>query len=480
MVKIVEGSSKADVQFIGSKVKLNNWNATPLPTQKEFCSFYACFNDMTCMRNLRPKYDEEEAFEEISKELNHFEEKPRPNLNETEAIKLEDPDNIKETKKPVPTGRLAKWQILLTKFDIIYVTRTTMKAQVLADHLVENPVGEEYEPLKTYFPNEEVMHIDKVEQDEKPCWKLFFDGAANMKEFRHIPRIRNEVADALATLASMLHHPDKAYVDPLHIQVRDQHAYCNVVEEELDGEPWFHDIREYIKMGVYPVQATSDQKRTIRRLASGFFLSGGVLYKRIPDHRLLRCIDAKQALTIMVEVHSGVHGDLIYSLPSIAWGMDVIGPIELAASNGHIFILVAIDYFTKWVKAMTFKSVTKKAVVDFVRSNLICRFGIPKFKIMHRNSTLYRPKANGAMEAANKNIKKILRKMVQGSRQWHEKLPFALLGYRITVRTSVGTTLYLLVYGTEVVIPTEVEISSLRIVAEAEIDNDEWVKTRLE
>ncbi|XP_070008051.1 uncharacterized protein [Nicotiana sylvestris] len=39
-------------------------------------------------------------------------------------------------------------------------------------------------------------------------------------EFRHVPRIHNEVADTLATLVSMLHHPDKAYVDHLHIQVR--------------------------------------------------------------------------------------------------------------------------------------------------------------------------------------------------------------------------------------------------------------------
>ncbi|XP_070011022.1 uncharacterized protein [Nicotiana sylvestris] len=70
--------------------------------------------------------------------------------------------------------------------------------------------------------------------------------------------------------------------------------------------------------------------------------------------------------------------------------------------------------------------------------------------------------------------------MVQSSRQCHEKLPFALLGYRSTVRTSVGATPYLLVYGTEVVIPMEVEIPSLRIVAEAEIDDDEWVKARLE
>ncbi|XP_070020929.1 uncharacterized protein [Nicotiana sylvestris] len=70
--------------------------------------------------------------------------------------------------------------------------------------------------------------------------------------------------------------------------------------------------------------------------------------------------------------------------------------------------------------------------------------------------------------------------MVEGSRQWHEKLSFVLLGYRTTVRTSVGATPYLLVYGTEVVIPAKVEIPSLRIVAEAKIDDDEWDKTRME
>ncbi|XP_070025716.1 uncharacterized protein [Nicotiana sylvestris] len=183
-----------------------------------------------------------------------------------------------------------------------------------------------------------------------------------------------------------------------------------------------------------------------------------------------------------------VHGDLIHSPPSelhtmsvpcpfVTWGMDVIGSIEPSASNGHRFILVAIDYFTKWIEAKTFKSVTKKEVVDFVHSNIICRFGIPKviitdnganlnshlmkevcqqFKITHRNSTPYCPKANRAVEAANKNIKKILRKMVEGA------------------------TPYLLVYITEVVIPVEVEIPSFRIVTEAGIDDDEWVKTFLE
>ena len=102
-----------------------------------------------------------------------------------------------------------------------------------------------------------------------------------------------------------------------------------------------------------------------------------------------------------------------------------------------------------------------------------------QFKIVHRHSTPYPPKANLAVEVANKNIKKILSKMVQGSRQWHEKLSFALMGYRTNVRTPVGATPYLLVYGTEVAIPAEVEIPSLRTIVEAEIEDTEWVKSRL-
>ncbi|XP_047252192.1 uncharacterized protein LOC124887061 [Capsicum annuum] len=174
-----------------------------------------------------------------------------------------------------------------------------------------------------------------------------------------------------------------------------------------------------------------------------------------------------------------IHSDLIHLPPSelhpmsapwpfIAWGMDVIDPIEPKASNGHRFILVAIGYFTTWVEVATFKSVTKKTEV--------CE----QFKIVHHHSTPYRPKENGAVEASNKNIKKIRRKMVQGSRQWHKKLPFALLGYRTNIRTSTGITPYLLVYGTEAVIPAEVKISSLRIIVEADIDDAEWVKSRLE
>nr|XP_009763664.1 PREDICTED: uncharacterized protein K02A2.6-like [Nicotiana sylvestris] len=97
--------------------------------------------------------------------------------------------------------------------------------------------------------------------------------------------------------------------------------------------------------------------------------------------------------------------------PFSTWGMVVIGPIEPAVSNGHKFILVAIDYFTKWVEVVSFKDVTKKVTTDFVRDPIVCRFGVPEsiitdnatnlnrdlvkamcetFKIKHRNSTTYR------------------------------------------------------------------------------------------
>ncbi|XP_070033042.1 uncharacterized protein [Nicotiana tomentosiformis] len=311
-------------------------------------------------------------------------------------------------QKPMPTRKLAKWQILLTEFDIVYVTRTAMKAQTLAYHLAENSVDDDYKPLSTYFPNKEVNSIEEVVLDDIRVWKMYFDGAVNIKG-----------------------------------------------------------------VGI-----------------------GAMLISPIGKHYLQQ-----------LDFISSIHGDLIHSPPlelhpmSFLWGMDVIGPIEPKVSNWNRFILVAIDYFTKWVEAVTFKAATKKAMVDFIHSNIIYRFGIPKtiitdnvgnlnsylmkevceqFKIVHHHSTPYRPKANGVVEAANKNIKKILRKMIQGSGQWHEKLPFALLGYHMTARTSVGATLYMLVYGTEAVIPAEVEIPSLRIIVESEIEDTKWVKPRLE
>ncbi|PKI67487.1 hypothetical protein CRG98_012071 [Punica granatum] len=85
---------------------------------------------------------------------------------------------------------------------------------------------------------------------------------------------------------------------------------------------------------------------------------------------------------------------------------------------------------------------------------------------------------NGAVEAANKNINKIIEKMTVTYKYWHEMLPFALLAYRTSIRSSTGATPYSLVYGMEVVIPIEVEIPSMRVLAETKLEEREWAKQR--
>ena len=107
----------------------------------------------------------------------------------------------------------------------------------------------------------------------------------------------------------------------------------------------------------------------------------------------------------------------------------MIEPITPKASNGHCFIFVVIDYFTKWVEVASYVNVTKSVVARFIKKEIVCRYGLPKriisdnelnlnndmvteictrFKIKHHNSVLYRPKMNGAVKAANKNVKKII------------------------------------------------------------------------
>ncbi|XP_070013580.1 uncharacterized protein [Nicotiana sylvestris] len=191
-----------------------------------------------------------------------------------------------------------------------------MKAQALANHLAENPVDDEYQPLSTYFPDKEVNSVEVILEDTN-AWKMIFNGAVNVKgvrigaifisptaqhypattrlqffcrnntveyeacimgmniaidqdvdellimedsdmiirqargewqtrdikllpyiqhvedlrkrfksiEFTYIPRFRNELADALATLASMLPYLGNVYINPLEIQIRERHCY---------------------------------------------------------------------------------------------------------------------------------------------------------------------------------------------------------------------------------------------------------------
>ena len=88
---------------------------------------------------------------------------------------------------------------------------------------------------------------------------------------------------------------------------------------------------------------------------------------------------------------------------------------------------------------------------------------IREYGIHHHRTSTYRPQTNGEIEAVNKNIKLILRKMVDTSRDWSEKPPFALWAYYTSFSTSTRATPYSLMYGMEAVLLVDIEIGSLRI-----------------
>ncbi|KAK4733994.1 hypothetical protein R3W88_008255 [Solanum pinnatisectum] len=118
-------------------------------------------------------------------------------------------------------------------------------------------------------------------------------------EFKHTTRIHNELVDALATIASMIKHPDTSYIDPLDIEVKEKPIHCSHVEAEPDGLPWYFDIKKYLEIGAYPENATFNQKKSICRMALIFFASGEILYRRTPDLGLLRCVDASEAAKLL-------------------------------------------------------------------------------------------------------------------------------------------------------------------------------------
>jgi len=118
------------------------------------------------------------------------------------------------------------------------------------------------------------------------------------------------MADALATLASMIGVNKQEDMKSIQMSICEAPAHCCNIEEEekRDDYPWYHDILRYVKNYEYPDQATENDKRTLRRLASDCVLDEDILYKRRKDQVLLRSVDTVKANKILEEVHEGICG----------------------------------------------------------------------------------------------------------------------------------------------------------------------------
>jgi hypothetical protein len=157
------------------------------------------------------------------------------------------------------------------------------------------------------------------------------------------------------------------------------------------------------------------------------------------------------------------------------WGVVMIGKINSPSSKGHQYIPAITDYFTKWVEAIPMKTVTSKDVINFIKEDVIHRFGIPqtittdggsvfiseefrKFAtdvgIKLIRSSLYYAQANEQDEASNQSlIKLVKRKINEYPRHWHKILSEALWAHHISCHEATKTSPYHLVYGQEAVLP---------------------------
>ncbi|XP_050875926.1 uncharacterized protein LOC127079585 [Lathyrus oleraceus] len=126
--------------------------------------------------------------------------------------------------------------------------------------------------------------------------------------FSHIPREENQMADTLATLESMYKLIWPNHQPSIEIRRFDEPAHYLTTGEESDGKPWFFDIKHYLEKQEYLTNASSLNRRTIRRLASKFLLNGDVLYKCNYDMVLLRCVDKDEANQLMKDIHERSFG----------------------------------------------------------------------------------------------------------------------------------------------------------------------------
>ena len=112
----------------------------------------------------------------------------------------------------------------------------------------------------------------------------------------------------MATLATIFKVNTNIEVQLVKLEVQESQVHYACIQEEPDGNPWYHDILRYVKNQQYPDLANDNDKRTLRRLAIGFFLDKEVLYKKSKNQILLKCVDATEAKKIVHEIHEGICG----------------------------------------------------------------------------------------------------------------------------------------------------------------------------
>nr|XP_009592270.1 uncharacterized protein LOC104089138 [Nicotiana tomentosiformis] len=442
------------------------------------------------------------------------------------------------------SNNIAEYQALILGLEMI-VDMKQLQLQVFGDSkLVINQLLGSYE----------VKKLELVPYHKNAKRLVSWMGEVTIQ---HVQRKKNKRADALAALASILSLPDQMqfvvcqrWVVPPPNDYEEEESKVEhlAFALEVEIEDWRQLLIDYLCYGI--LLENPRRKTEIQRRAPRFLYYKDTLYRRSFDRVLLRWLGADESFQALQEAHFRVcganqsgpklhfhikrmgyywptmvkdcldyarrckscqfHANFIHQPPKVlhpiiaSWpfdasGLDIVGPLP-KSSGGYLYILVATDYFSKWAKAISLMEVKKENVANFIRVNIIYRFGIPRYiltdngmpfdnKLMNkicdlfgfknRNSSMYYVAANGVAEAFNKTLCNLLKTVVSKSKKdWHERMEEALWAYRTTYRIPKQATPYSLVYGVEAVLPLERQIPSLRLAIQEGLTDEEnaWLR----
>ncbi|GJU60204.1 reverse transcriptase domain-containing protein [Tanacetum coccineum] len=372
---------------------------------------------------------------------------------------------------------------MLGEHNITYRPRISVKAQILADLLVEKP-------------DEAPPDTSVVETPQEP-WTLFMDGLSYVDgsgagliltsldgtQFTYAIWFQftasNNEAEYEALIAS-LRIAAQIRVHNLHVSV-DSKLVANQVlgtyiakEDNLVKylEKAKNLISSFANFSISQVPISKNKKAdALSKIASTSFthLSKQVLVKVLKE----KSIQEKEVATV-VEEEGPTWMTLIVkylidgTLPDDKKEASKLsGPFPEGPGKVK-FLTVVMDYFTKWIEVKAVATITGNQVKKFVWDNIVCHFGLPG-EIVSDN------------ERANQSLGEgIKARLGEGNKNWIEELPHVLWAHRMMIKSSHGDTPFSLTYGTEAVIPAEIGMPTYRAAKVDAVHNNEELRLNLD